>query len=147
MGTPVDLKSISIAAPKRLLIRGNIAIEPGRYLGEMKRLAVFSRGELEWSEPEYVIELIAGKFIVALDGAGDKGSEVEHIKQVGAEADVAPLIAFPGLDDQMKDAEKDVGKPKRKVRIMEEEARGKEGVFLKPDIDKDDRDDRHGKQF
>ena len=89
-------------------------------------------------------ELVAGKLVVALDGAGDKGSEVEHVKQVGAEADVAPLIAFPGFDDQMKDAEKDVGKPKRKVRIMEEEARGKEGVFLKPDIDKDDRDDRQG---
>ena len=64
MGTPVDLKSITIAASKRLLMNGNIAIEPGRYLGEMKRLAVFSRGELEWSEPEYVIELIAGKFDV-----------------------------------------------------------------------------------
>ena len=75
-----------------------------------------------------------------------QGSEVEHVKQVGAESDVAPLIAFPCFDDQMKDAEKDVGKPKRKVRMMEEDALGKEGVFLEPDIDKDDCDYRPGKQ-
>ena len=55
-------------------------------------------------------------------------------------------IAFPGFDDQMKDAEEDVGKPKRKVRIMEKDGRGKEGVFLEPDIHKDDCDYRHGKQ-
>ena len=64
MGTPVDLKSVTIATSKRLLVNGNIAIAPGRYRGEMKRFAAFSGGELEWLEPEYVIELSAGKFDV-----------------------------------------------------------------------------------
>ena len=84
-------------------------------------------------------KLVAGKVVVALNGAGNERCEVQRVKQVSAKAYVLFLVSISCFDEQMQHAEKNVGKSQREVRGVQEDALRQERVFFQPYIDKDNR--------
>lgn len=53
-------------------------------------------------------KLVAGEVVIALDGPGDQGGEVQRIKQIRAESNVPLLVSVSCLDDQVEYPEEDV---------------------------------------
>lgn len=92
-------------------------------------------------------ELVAGEVVVELDGAGDESGEVESVEEVLEEVDGLLLGAFGAVDDEVQDAEEDVREAESEVGEVEEGGFREEGVFLKPDVDEYDGEEREEQGF
>ena len=84
-----------------------------------------------WTQRDRLVrELVAGKFVIALDGARNKRGEIEIVEQVSARANVPLRVSGPCFYEQVQYAKEDVGEPQCEIGMVDKDSIRQEAVRL-----------------